>query len=218
MKAWKNPFCKCFIICASMLLLSSSAFADYPGFKPVLDLTAFKKKFIEASAKVKSVKGDFTQEKTLTALTEKITSYGTLWFKRDNKVRMDYSSPFVYKMIVNGDKMLVRDDVKESQFNVRSNKLFQQVNRIMMDCMQGTILESKDFATRVFENESAFLLELTPVSKTLKQFVSTIVLIVSKKDSSPDSIEMNEPSGDKTLIMLSNKTVNGPLQDEVFSF
>jgi|JI10StandDraft_1071094.scaffolds.fasta_scaffold00371_11 outer membrane lipoprotein-sorting protein len=191
---------------------------SYPGYKPVQDVDDFRKKFTVAAAAVKDIKADFTQKKTLVALTETITSKGTLWFKQTDKVRMDYTTPFVYKMIINGDNMLVKDVQKETRMSARSNKLLQQVNRIMIDCMQGSLLESKDFSNRVFENESYYLLELTPTSKNLQQFFSTIVITVEKKDNSPHIIELNESGGDKTIISLSNKKVNMALPDEVFSF
>ena len=191
---------------------------SYPGYKPVQDVDDFRKKFTVVAAAVKDIKADFTQKKTLVALTETITSKGTLWFKQTDKVRMDYTTPFVYKMIINGDNMLVKDVQKETRMSARSNKLLQQVNRIMIDCMQGSLLESKDFSNRVFENESYYLLELTPTSKNLQQFFSTIVITVEKKDNSPHIIELNESGGDKTIISLSNKKVNMALPDEVFSF
>ncbi|MBX2965382.1 MAG: outer membrane lipoprotein carrier protein LolA [Cyclobacteriaceae bacterium] len=194
------------------------SFSDYPGFKPVANLETFKKEFAASSARLQTIESEFKQEKTLLALTETINSQGKIWFKRENKIRMDYTNPFAYSMIIRGDKMFIRDEQKESQVNVKSNKLFQQVNRIMMDCMQGAIPDSKDFSLRAFENNTSYLLEMTPVSKTLKEFFQTIVLIVEKKDSSPLSIQLNEPAGDKTLITLSNKTINAVLPDEVFSF
>lgn len=206
----------CFFM--SGVCMTAAAQKQYAGFQLVKDMPAFKKKFTNAASQVNAVQGDFVQEKTLFALTEKITSHGKLWFKRTNKVRMDYTDPFVYSMIINGDKMLIRDGKKDNEINVRSNKLFQQINRIMVDCMQGTILESKDFTTRAFENDSSFLLELTPVSKTLKEFFEAIVVVVDKKDSAPKSIELIEPSGDNTLITLRSKQVNGTIQDAVFSF
>jgi outer membrane lipoprotein-sorting protein len=190
---------------------------QYPGFKPVEDMAAFREDFASAAAKVTSIEGEFTQEKELTALTEKITSHGKLWFKRENKVRMDYADPFAYSMIINGEKMLIRDGQKVNQVNVGSSRLLRQVNRIMLDCMQGTILDNRDFSTRVFESDSAFLLEFTTLSKNLKQFFHSIILVVEKKDNAPRSIQLNEPSGDKTLITLHRKTVNGLLSDEVFS-
>ena len=206
-----------FVYCSASIL-PVNAYTDYPGYTRIADIALFKKEFTALSAKLNRIESDFMQEKTLSALTESITSQGRMWFKRENRIRMDYTSPFVYKMIIRNDKMMIYDGQRESRVNVNSNKLFQQVNRIMIDCMQGTILDSKDFTLRAFENSKSYLLELTPVSKTLKEFFQTIVLIVEKKDGSPVSIGLNEPSGDKTLITLTNKAINGILPDEVFSF
>lgn len=193
------------------------AFAQYPGYKPVTDLPSFKKQFATESAKVMSIKSDFKQEKILIALTEKITSTGKFWFKRNNRVRIEYEKPFRYLMVMNGDKMLIRDNDRENKINVKSNKLFQQVNRIMIDCVQGTILDSKDFTTKVFENDKLYLLEMTPSSKALREFFETIVLSVEKSDHSVRSIEMNEPAGDKTLISFENKKLNEQVADAVFA-
>ena len=87
----------------------------------------------------------------------------------------------------------------------------------MIDCVQGTILDSKDFTTKVFEDDNVFLLEMTPVSKTLREFFQTIVLKVDRHDYSVKSIEMNEPAGDKTIISFKNKKLNEQLADTVFA-
>jgi outer membrane lipoprotein-sorting protein len=205
------------LLMVGCLMFTWQASAQYTGYKSINDLAAFKKQFATESAKVQSITSDFVQQKELLALTETITSSGKFWFKRSNRVRIDYTKPFTYRMVMNGDKMLVKDDQKESRVNVKSNKLFQQVNKIMIDCVQGTILDSKDFTTRVFENDKMYLLEMTPVSKTLKDFFQTIVLSVEKKDYSVKSIDMNEPTGDKTTITFSNKVLNTQVADEVFA-
>jgi outer membrane lipoprotein-sorting protein len=200
-----------------ILLLPAAVKAQYAGYKPVADLAVFKKQFASESAKVMSISSDFTQDKTLMALTEKITSSGKFWFKRNNRVRIEYLKPFSYLLVMNGDKMLVKDSEKESKINVKSNRLFQQVNRIMIDCVQGTILDSKDFSTKVFENDKVYLLEMTPSSKALREFFQTILLTVEKKDYSVKSIEMNEPAGDKTIISFQNKKLNEQVADTVFA-
>lgn len=205
-----------FFICC-FILSPVGVFAQHPGYRPVADIPSFKKEFQVQSAKVLSIESSFTQEKILTALTEKITSTGKFWFKRSNKVRIEYIKPFSYIMVMNDDKMLIRDNQKENRINVKSNKLFQQVNRIMIDCVQGTIMDSKEFTTKVFENNYAYLLEMTPVSKSLREFFQTIVLEVDKKDYSVNVIEMNEPSGDKTSILFTEKKLNNPIPDAVFA-
>jgi outer membrane lipoprotein-sorting protein len=205
------------LLIASLFVLPERSLAQYAGYKPVADLSSFKKKFALESEKVISITSDFTQEKTLAALTETITSTGKFWFKRNNRVRIEYLKPFSYLMIINADKIHVRDNQKENTINVKSNKVFQQVNRIMIDCVQGTILESKDFSTKVFENEKIYLLEMTPLSKSLRDFFQTILLKVDKRDYSVNAIEMNEPGGDQTIISFHNKKLNEQVADAVFA-
>ena len=208
--------CRAFAV-GLLLLTSVESAGQHAGYKPVVDLTTFKKTFKSESAKVTTIKSDFTQEKILSALTEKITSTGKFWFKRNNRVRIEYLKPFSYLMIMNADKIHVRDNQKENTINVKSNKIFQQVNRIMIDCVQGTILESKDFSTKVFENEKEYLLEMIPASKSLRDFFQTILLKVDKRDYSVNVIEMNEPGGDQTIISFHNKKLNEQVGDAVFT-
>lgn len=203
----------------AVVLLSACTvvMAQHKGYTPVADLDAFRESFSKESAKIHTIVSSFAQEKQLIALTETITSTGEFWFKRSNQVRIDYKKPFVYRMIMNGDKILIKDEQKENRINVRSNKLFQQVNRIMLDCIQGSILSSKDFSTRVFENKTHYLLELTPTGKGIRDFFDVILLKVERNDYSVSSIEMIEPGGDKTLMTFTDKTINSPVNDEVFA-
>lgn len=201
-----------------MVFIFFAAKAQYPGYKPVQNATETRVIFAAGSSKISTITSSFKQEKILTALTEKIVSRGEFKFKRSDKVRLEYTTPFYYLMIMNGDKMIVKDQQKESQINVRSNKLFQQINRIMIDCIQGSILDSKDFEVILFENDARYLLEMTPISKSLKGFFSTIVLVVEKKDFSVYSIDMNEASGDKTVMTFTGKKINTILSDAIFAF
>lgn len=150
-------------------------------------------------------------------LADKITSKGKFWFKKSNQVRMEYTQPYPYLMVINKDRIFVKDKQKESTINTRSNKMFQQINRVMIDCMQGTVFSNPDFSTRLFENRSDVLIEMTPLTKGLKEMFSHINLLVDKKDFSVASIQMNEPSGDNTLIRFTNKEQNVQLPDNLFT-
>ena len=199
-----------------ILVAGYSAKAQYAGYNPVADLAKFKTAFSAATQKTASVKADFTQDKNLSMLSEKITSKGNFWFKKDSRVRMEYNQPFKYLMILNKDKVYVKDGQKESRVSTKSNKMFQQINKIMIDCMQGTMLENADFKTRIFENKNSTLVELTPVAKGMKELFKSINVIVDKKDYSVLSIEMNELSGDNTIMRFTNKELNASIPDILF--
>lgn len=198
------------------LFTTKSAIAQYKGFTMVENLTQFKTTFSAESKKIQTIKSNFIQEKNLSVLSEKILSEGKFYFKRSNRVRIEYQKPFQYLLIMNGDQILIREHEKENKMNVKSNKLFQQVNRIVVDCVQGTILDNKDFTVRVFQNESAWLLEMTPAGKALKEFFQTVVVYADKKDYSISTIDMREPSGDNTLIRFTQKELNATVSDDLF--
>ena len=202
-----------------LTLLLSAGFlvkAQYPGFATIADPVKFRAQFAETSKRTGSIKSDFVQEKNLSMLSEKIISKGKFWFKKDSRVRMEYVQPFQYLMIINKDKVFVKDGQKENKISSRSNKLFQQINKIMVDCMQGTALSNPDFATKLFESRTAYLVELTPVVKGLKELLKVITVYIDKKDFAVNSLEMHELAGDNTTLRFINKELNATLPDALF--
>lgn len=200
-----------------ILCVSNQVSAQYKGYTAVADPQVFSKNFSAASVNTSSIKSDFVQEKNMSLLAEKIVSRGKFWFRKNNQVRMEYTQPFEYLMIINNDNVLVRDGQKENRLSARSNKLFQQINRITIDCVQGTFLSNKDFSSRVFENKTEYLVELTPRSKAVRDIFKSILVTVDKKDLGVTKVDMNEQSGDNTLIRFTNKELNAKLPDALFA-
>lgn len=202
-----------FFFCAFVL----ATHAQYPGYKPVADVNAFKTQFTAAAQKMQTIKADFVQEKNLSLLAEKISSKGKFLFKKNNLVRMEYTEPFQYLVIINNNNVFVKDGQKENRISTKSNKLFQQINRMMVDCVQGTALSNPDFKVVVFENTSGYLIELSPVAKGMKDYFKNIHIILSKKDYTVNKLEMYEQSGDNTLITFLNKEMNATIADALFA-
>lgn len=206
-------------ILASLLsvFIFCSLQAQYAGYTAVKDINVFRQQFAAASQKLNSLQSDFIQEKNLSMLSEKIISKGKFWFKKENKVRMEYTQPFKYLMIMNGSNIYIKDGQKENRVPTNSNKLFQQINKIVVDCVKGTAFSNTDFKFNVFENKSTYLIELTPVVKNLQSIFKNINVIVDRKDFSVNSIKMIEPSGDYTNINFTNKILNTNLADALFT-
>jgi len=204
------------ILVIALLITGYSVKAQLAGYTPVADLPKFKEQFAAIAKKTVTIKSDFVQEKNLSMLSEKIVSKGGFWFKKDNLLRMEYFKPFDYLMILNGDNMYIRDGQKESRVSTKSNKLFQQINKIIMGCVQGTVFDNTDFITKVYENKNTYLVEMSPAGKVLKEFFKTIDVIIDKSDYEVNTIEMNENSGDNTIIRFTNRAINIDIPNEIF--
>ena len=119
-------------------------------------------------------------------------------------------------MILNKDNVYVKDGKNETKVSTRSNKIFQQINKITVDCVQGTVLSNPDFKTRILENKNNYLVELSPVSKGLKEFFKTIKVYIDRKDYAVNTIEMDENSGDDTTLHFTNRELNIAIPDALF--
>ncbi len=197
--------------------IAMNATAQYSGYKLVSNTEAFRQQFTKASQATQSIQCDFVQDKNLSMLADKIVSTGKFWFKRDNKVKMEYLKPSYYLLVINGNNIKTKDGQKENHLSAKSNKMFEQVNKMMIDCVQGTALDNKSFTTRVFESEHTYLVEMAPTTKALQGIFKNINLTVDKKDYSVTKMDMIEQSGDNTDISFLHKQTNTNIPDEVFS-
>jgi len=187
------------------------------GFHAIPDPAAFKIKLAEIGKATQTIKSNFIQEKNIQVVSEKIISKGTFRFKKQNKVRMEYVHPYHYLLIINNDKVQIKDDQKTNSFSSKSNKLFTIINNIIIDCVQGTALDNKDFSSTVYTNDKNYLLVLKPVKKGLQDFFASISVYLDIKDGSVIKIELLEPSGDNTVITFTDKEINVPISDAEFS-
>ncbi|MCW3128342.1 MAG: outer rane lipoprotein carrier protein LolA, partial [Bacteroidetes bacterium] len=150
-------------------------------------------------------------------LAEKVTSKGVFYFKQKNMVRLEYKQPFRYLLIMNNGKATIKDDSRTTQMDMHNTKIFQQVNSIIVDCVQGSALNNTNFQVKMSENTHQLRLDMKPTSKGLKEFFESIVIYIDKKDYSAVKMQMNELSGDNTIITFSNKEINGNIPDALFS-
>jgi len=205
------------LILSFSLLMTIVSHAQVPaGYVRVSDPALFKSKFASVAGQTKSIRSEFTQEKTMTMLSEKIVSNGKFFFKKDNKVRMEYLTPFKYLMIINGSKVYIRDGAKESTISTSGNKIFKQVSQIMLDCVSGNMLSNPDFKTAVYENKTAYLIEMTPITKGMMEFFSQIFVYVDKSDHQVSKVQMIELSGDFTILNFTKKEMNSELPESLF--
>jgi outer membrane lipoprotein-sorting protein len=148
---------------------------------------------------------------------EKVTSKGVFYFKQNNMVRLEYLQPFKYLLVMNNGKATIKDDAKTTQMDMHKTKIFQQVNNIIVDCVHGSALSNPNFQVKISENTKQLKLDMTPIGKGLKEFFANIVIFIDKTDYSMIKMQMNELSGDNTIITFTNKQINGNIPDALFT-
>lgn len=187
------------------------------AFKPVKDTLTLKQKIESMSKATNSIEADFVQEKNLSMLSEKIISKGHFVFKKENLLRWEYQTPSKYLIVINKDKVFIKDEKKTSKYDMNSNKVFKEINDIMLSCVQGTIFKSNKFKTSYFENEKGYKLELIPQVKNMKDTFKKINLYFDKNVTSVAKMEMIENNDDLTSLDFINKKLNAPVVETIFT-
>ncbi len=186
------------------------------NFKIVKDTAALKQKIESMSKATISIESDFIQEKNLSMLSEKIISKGHFVFKKENLLRWEYSTPSKYLIVINKEKVVIKDEKKTTKYDMNSNKVFKEINDIMLSCVQGTIFKSNKFKTSYYENDKFYKLELIPQVKNMKETFKKINLYFDKNVTSVAKMEMIESNEDLTSIDFINKKLNAPVAETIF--
>jgi outer membrane lipoprotein-sorting protein len=162
---------------------------------------------------------DFEQEKKLAVLSEMIFSKGQFYFKKENNIRWEYTEPYRYLIIISNNQLYTRDDKNQKQYDIQSNKLFNEMNRFISGCIQGDILKNeKDYAITYFENSDQYYVKLVPRGEKMRQMMNELQIWFDKSDYTISGLKIIESGEDYTKIDFINKKLNLEIPIEKFSF
>lgn len=196
----------------------ASSYAQAPkGFSEVANTSVLQSSLGTAAKNTQTISSDFNQVKHMKMMNDKVSSKGKFYFKKEDKIRIEYTSPFQYLLVMSGGQIMVRDENKTNKINTRNSKTMQSVNKVMMDCMRGTVFGNKDFSVKAFESKTQYMMQLTPVNSGMKSLFARIDVYIDKSDNSVSKLVMNENGGDYTDMAFTNKKINTPLSDALFN-
>ncbi len=181
------------------------------------DAEDVRKTISESAKTTNSIEAGFTQTKELSVIREKIISAGVFYFKKEKLLRWEYKEPFPYLIIFNSNKIYIKDDDKENHISLQSNKVFREVNNILIGAVQGTLLsDTKNFQCSIADLHNQYQATMVPLNARIKETLSEIILYFNKSDYTVDKLVMREVSGDYTRIEFSGKKINQNIPDEIF--
>lgn len=205
------------MLVVSLLAISFSMRAQKAGFAAMANTGALQQALAKNAQVTQSISSDFNQVKNMKMLNDKVSSKGKFYYKQSDKVRIEYTSPFSYLLVMNSGMIAVKENGKVSKINTRNSLTMQSVNKIMMDCMRGTVFNNKDFSVKAYASSAQYLLTLTPVSSAVKGLFKNIDVYINKSDNQVAKLIMTENGGDNTVMTFTNRKLNSNLADALFS-
>lgn len=206
------------VLIASLLgLLFTTAF---PQARPLSreDASEVINRISEVSKSTQSIESHFTQTKEISVIREKLISKGVFYFKKEKLLRWEYTDPFPYLVIFNNDRIYIKDEDSENHINIQSNKVFREINNILIGAVKGTLLsDSKNFQCSISDLRDLYQAVLVPKNPRIKETLSEIILYFNKSDYTVEKLVLREVSGDYTSIEFSSKKINQNFGNEKFA-
>lgn len=192
------------LIVAGCLLIAAPAQAQ--GAK------AARQHIVDAAKGMKTMTCDFVQTKQTKLLTSAAVSKGRLSYRQPDWLCWEYLSPTAHTFKIDGRKVITSDSRRTREVDIRRNRMYREMARLMTNIMSGqSLVSDEDFQVTLAPadaKKSEWVATLVPRRKEVRRMFSTIVLRVTPDRWLVRQVELIEAKGDKTVIELSHVVVN----------
>tara|TARA_R110002012_G_scaffold322083_1_gene554861 strand:+ start:37948 stop:38565 length:618 start_codon:yes stop_codon:yes gene_type:complete len=203
----RNIFILCFFLVLNVQAQKPMSSAEADALKSLVK---------QQAKTTKTITSEFTQYKHMDFLSNDIVTKGNLHFKAPNLVKWSYVEPFTYSVIFKNETLYINDEGKKSNIDMSSSKLFKQLNTLIIKSIKGDMFDTEEFTIEYYKAGNNSLVYFTPKEKKSASFIESFHLTFNDKGD-VEIVKMIEPSGDYTKIVFSNKVLNNPVSDALFT-
>ena len=206
-----------FILITSIIFSVTASAQDFKSLAGT-EKDAFKNSLYASSEKINTLECSFIQKQHLSLLAEELTSKGNMTFKKPDQLLWVYNAPYEFVFLMDKGKITTKSDGKVSTFDSGSSPLMKELCKIMIAGLKGdTKSLETSFVTSYYTNGSQVRVTMSPKNKNLASIFKKIDLLFDAKTYLVSSIDMAEPSGDNTIILINNIKINSQVNDAVFN-
>ena len=180
------------------------------------EASTLKTKVKTLASATKSISSDFVQYKHLDFLDNDIETSGKLAFKVPNLVKWEYVNPFKYSVLFKDEKLYINDEGNKSDIDIGSNKIFKQLNRLIVSSVKGDMFDDNEFIIEYYNKDNNSLVYFSPKDQKFAKYIKTFHITFNEKGDVIE-VKMIEPSEDYTKIVFSNKVLNQKIDETVFT-
>lgn len=200
------------------LLCLLFATIGHAQMRPMSNPDQFNKRLAAEAQTLQSIESDFIQQKYLDVFDEKVTSRGRFYYKKENKICLQYSRPLNYLIVINNARLKIVSDGKKSIMNLSSNKMMNQMQDMLTACMVGDLSKlSSNYQLSYFEDSQYYLVRIKPTNKAIQAYIAEMEIHLDKTDMSVCRLRLSETATNYTEYEFLNKKFNALTDENVFS-
>ena len=195
----------------SLMVLAQTQLSENQSNEVIASLT-------KAAASMQSMQCRFVQEKTSAMLAEPSVAEGTMHYAAPDRMRWEYTTPYAFALVVNGDRIVKVTDGKAEVLEGNAGRMYQgMVNLIMGSASGKKLFDTTVFDIVLYDDNGFWRADMTPKRRDMKRMFSQLVFRFDKKTNGISRVEFVSANGDITSIRFEEIKVNEAIGDKVFA-
>lgn len=167
--------------------------------------SALLKEISASTSSIKSFTCSFTQVREDPLLEDPSVSKGQMQYRNDGTVVWKCTSPDPYQVTILKDKIIFAGGGKNRTFDVSSNHLMGDMQKLAGDVNSGKAFSDRDnFTVSVSREKSVVTLKLVPVKKIMQKHLRSMTMKFDANNLLIESFEYLTPEGVSTTIAFSD--------------
>ena len=163
----------------------------------------------QTAASMKCMDCRFTQNKTMAMLAKPSVSEGLMSYNSPDKMRWEYTSPYAFALVVDGQKITKITEGNEEILDAKTGRMYQGIVNIIMSSATGkNLFDKSTFDVAITDNDGFWKAEMTPKKREMKRMFSMLTFYFDKSNNVISKVEMTEAGGDVTLIQFYDMKIN----------
>ena len=201
-----------------LALLSTSVWAQ--NEKPLTEVESQKviSTLTQAASSMQTLQCRFVQEKTSSMLAEPSIAKGTMHYAAPDRMRWEYTEPYAFALVVNGEKIVKVTDGKAEALDAKSGRMYQGMVCLIMGSASGKkLFDPSVFDVVLYDEGTCWRADMTPKRRDMKRMFSQLVFRFDKKTKGINRVEFKDASGDVTSIRFEDIKLNEAIGEKVFA-
>ena len=169
------------ILLVLFVLLGVSVWAQ--NEKPLTEIESQKvvAELTEAAVSMQTLQCRFMQEKISSMLAEPTVAEGTMHYVAPDRLRWEYTKPYAFALVVNGERIVKVTDGKAEVVDGKSNRMYQGIVSIIMGSASGKkLFDTSVFDVVMYDDNEFWRAEMTPKRRDMKHMFSQLVFRFDK--------------------------------------
>ena len=161
------------------------------------------------AASIKCLNCRFTQQKLMAILESPTVAEGYMSYNSPDKMSWEYTSPYPFKLVVDGEKITKINNGIEEDFDEKTTRAYKGIVNVIKSITTGeNLFDKSKFDIFVHDTGGFWEVIMQPKKNSIKRMFAMLTIYFEKMDNVMNELEIIAANGDIIKIQFIDVRIN----------